>query len=293
MAYKKQPAKGLSVLEKKIAPSKKYADVQSKLDTGPTVEKVKIITDKEVSKRKDEIHFRVSKRQLYQLYGEYEEEDMEDIAGAQMDDGGPRIVTHSELSTPQNLKPYLIYDVRDPEHFNTCHLLQARSYPFTFMRRDQIHPELYSFRNKPGLLIIIYDDDEHISLEAAKLLVQRGTDNVFVLTGGLFEFAAEYPHFVEGQLSLPAHLTNKAPAKISSASSRMGIPDTARTSGRSGSSVAGFAPSTAGTSRMGGGLTSRTLATSRTQRDDVSEVGSTVSVADSIISRAVSRKGKF
>lgn len=282
-------------MDKKITPSKKYADVQSKLDTGPTMDKAKIVTDKELSKRKDEIHFRISKRQLYQLYNEYEGEDMEDIAEAQMDEGGPKIVTHTELSTPQNLKPYLIYDVRDPEQYNTCHLLQARSYPFIHMRRDQIHPELYQFRNKPGQLIIIYDDDEHISIEAAKLLVQRGTDNIFVLTGGLFEFALEYPHFVEGQLSLPAHLTSKAPAKTSLAGGRMNIPDTARTSGRSvTSSVAGSAPSTAGTSRISsGGLTSRTMGTRGTHRDDVSEAGSTVSVADSIISRAVTRKGKF
>ena len=51
------------------------------------------------------------------------------------------------------------------------------------MRRDQVHPELYNFRNKEGHLIILYCDDEKISLDAAKLLVQRGTDNIFLLTG--------------------------------------------------------------------------------------------------------------
>ena len=39
-----------------------------------------------------------------------------------------------------------------------------------------------------------------MSRDAAKLFVDRGTDNIFLLSGGLMEFAAEYPSFVEGEL---------------------------------------------------------------------------------------------
>lgn len=63
-----------------------------------------------------------------------------------------------------------------------------------------MHPEFYSFKNKEEMLIIIYCDDERISQDAAKLFVDRGTDNIFLLTGGLIEFATDYPSFVEGDL---------------------------------------------------------------------------------------------
>ena len=75
------------------------------------------------------------------------------------------------------------------------------------MRRDQVQSDLYNFRNKEGHLIILYCDDERISLDAAKLLVQRGTDNIFLLTGGLFEFALDYSNLVEGNITIPPHVT--------------------------------------------------------------------------------------
>lgn len=66
------------------------------------------------------------------------------------------------------------------------------------MRRDQTMYELNNFKNKEGLLIIVYCDDERISCDAAKMLVDRGTDNIYCLSGGLVEFAPQYPAFIEG-----------------------------------------------------------------------------------------------
>ena len=85
------------------------------------------------------------------------------------------------------------------------------------MRRDQLHPEFYNFKNKEETLIIVYCDDERISADAAKLFVDRGTDNIFLLSGGLFEFGLEYPSFVEGDL--PAACS---PKKTSSTVRRTG-----------------------------------------------------------------------
>ena len=146
----------------------------------------------------------MNKRQLYELYNEYETEEREsitDVAEGYNYGTGPRIVTHTaDTFQGVNSKPYLILDVRETADYLNCHLLQARNFPYTLMRRDQSHPEFHSFKNKPETLIIIYCDDEKISRDAAKLYVDRGTDNIFLLTGGLAEFAAEYPGFIEGEL---------------------------------------------------------------------------------------------
>ena len=161
--HRKPPSKGLSPLEKKPPKSIKYANVQGKLDTGMTIDKLKIVSSREYTRRRDEIHYRITKTQLCELYEEYEADEYESISEAAgvESDSGPRIVTYSESSSPQYSKPYLILDVRESDEFNTCHLLQARSFPFALLRRDLIPPDLFSFKNKEGFLIIIYCDDEY------------------------------------------------------------------------------------------------------------------------------------
>jgi centrosomal protein CEP41 len=85
------------------------------------------------------------------------------------------------------------------------------------MRRDQNHPDFYRFRNKADMLIIVYCDDERVSRDAAKLMVDRGTDNIFLLTGGLMEFAAEYPGFIEGEPPVAPRTSTKRPVARSGA----------------------------------------------------------------------------
>ena len=38
--------------------------------------------------------------------------------------------------------------------------------------------------NKSGKIIILYDNNERIAQQAATVFVQRGVDNVFLLSGG-------------------------------------------------------------------------------------------------------------
>lgn len=187
---------------------------------GLTVDKVKFVTAQEFAKRRNENFFRLSRGQLLELYNEYElsDENLGDSRGYN-DNGSPgNIVTHSDYADIVNDKPYLILDCREPEDYCECHLLHAKSFPFTMQRQDKLLPEYYSFKNKPETLIIIYCDDERMSRDAAKLFVDRGADNIFLLTGGLIEFAVEYPSFVEGKIPAAA-----LPKKVMSTARRTGI----------------------------------------------------------------------
>ena len=148
--WKRQPKKPMGLLEKRAPSNPKYKQVMGKLNTGLTVDKLKNITSREFVKRRDEIHYRVNKRQMYELYEEYELADEEHFGGgvdmSALTEGSPgrhtpRIVTHSEVATPAYEKPYLLLDVRPAEQFQIGHLMQARSYPYTMIRRDFMHPE--------------------------------------------------------------------------------------------------------------------------------------------------------
>ena len=39
-------------------------------------------------------------------------------------------------------------------------------------------------KNQPGKIIIVYDEDERVAPKAATTLVERGYDNLFLLSGG-------------------------------------------------------------------------------------------------------------
>eukprot|EP01038_Epipyxis_sp_PR26KG_P011237 gene11237-15078_t len=314
--HKRVPQKGLSAMEKRIPKNEKYSHVQATLDTGLTVTKVKYVTAKEYAKRRDEIFFRITTSQLYELYNEYEATEYESITetanrgnhGAYA--GTPnnealRIVTHTENDSPIYSKPYLIFDVREMDEYQTCHLLQARTYPYTMMRRDQMHPDLYKFRNKPETLIIIYCNDEKISRDAAKLLVDRGTDNIYLITGGLQEFSMDFPAFIEGiPPSPPRDLKGKKPSSsMRTSQGGLGriIEDQKYDASESDRAIGFSSALNANSLKRLGGKSSNIISTSRsTNRDGRSESGrstnshaSNMSVAESVISKATARKGKF
>ena len=47
-------------------------------------------------------------------------------------------------------------------------------------------------------LIVVYADDERHGTQIAKIIFEKGFDNVYLLTGGISVFAFENPHLIEG-----------------------------------------------------------------------------------------------
>ena len=45
--------------------------------------------------------------------------------------------------------------------------------------------DMLKFKNVPGKIIVIADSDEAMAAKFATVLIQRGYDNIFVLSGGL------------------------------------------------------------------------------------------------------------
>ena len=94
---------------------------------------------------------------------------------------------------------------------------RATTYPVALLHRAN-HPfsaEILTYANKQGRLIVIYDNDERISTQAANLMFEKGIDNVCVLKRGLGEFAHQYPELVLGEL--PEQL-KRAPPRVSAKS---------------------------------------------------------------------------
>ena len=83
--------------------------------------------------------------------------------------------------------PYLLIDIREKDAYDAGHLRTAKHFPTSRLSRAfQFETkELRSFCNKEGKIIVVYDEDESMAPKAATVLVERGYDNVYMLSGGI------------------------------------------------------------------------------------------------------------
>ncbi|KAK7102620.1 centrosomal protein of 41 kDa-like isoform X2 [Littorina saxatilis] len=83
--------------------------------------------------------------------------------------------------------PYLMLDIRDKDAYDECHIITAQSYPTAMLARSVNYEskDMLRFKNQEGKIIIMYDNDESMAPRAATTLVERGYENLFMLSGGL------------------------------------------------------------------------------------------------------------
>lgn len=198
-------AKSSPVMERRVPKNAKYENVQSKINSGSTIQKVRHISANQAVRRRNENFIRLAPSELYQLLSEYESGDtQEDIGimrgGAQ--DFNPRIVTHEAEAEAAYERPYLIIDVRDAQDYGEAHVLQARSFPQRLLMQDRQTKEMVHYRNREGCLVILYCADGRQSAAAAQILTTRGFDNAYVLEGGISAFAQRFPAYVDGDASI-------------------------------------------------------------------------------------------
>jgi len=92
-------------------------------------------------------------------------------------------------------RPYLILDIRDENQYKRGRIVTSKSYPAVKLSRSVNYEtrEMYRFKNTDGKIIVIVDADESLSPNFATTMIQRGYDNVFVLSGGLRVAKIKFP----------------------------------------------------------------------------------------------------
>ncbi|CAG0894557.1 unnamed protein product [Darwinula stevensoni] len=86
-------------------------------------------------------------------------------------------------------RPYLLLDVRSEDLYREQHIKTALNFPLIRLSRSITWEtqEMTSFiqKNKGEKIIVVYDEDETLSHRVATTFVQRGYENIFILSGGL------------------------------------------------------------------------------------------------------------
>ena len=95
-------------------------------------------------------------------------------------------------------RPYLILDIRDQEEYLKGRIVTSKSYPHLRLSRSVNYEskDMLKFKNVQGKLIIIVDSDESMAPKFATILIQRGYDNIFVLSGGLRVAKIKFPQML-------------------------------------------------------------------------------------------------
>ncbi|CAN0425933.1 unnamed protein product, partial [Hapterophycus canaliculatus] len=76
------------------------------------------------------------------------------------DNHGPKVVEYEADASPSYDRPYLILDVRPPDDFQRCRIMQARSFEAKLLNQDRMTPELYMYKNREGGLVVLYSNDD-------------------------------------------------------------------------------------------------------------------------------------
>ncbi len=149
-----------------------------------------------------ESFYRINVGMLRDLLLEYETDRFENVQDCGYQDDlstdGPRIISYGVDDDAVYDRPYLLLDIRDAHEFAENHISQARSFPEVLLNQDKSIAELRQYRDKEGSLIIVYADKEREACRVAQRLVEKGYNNIFLLTGGISAFFRLCPEFVEG-----------------------------------------------------------------------------------------------
>ena len=108
----------------------------------------------------------------------------------------------------------------------------ARNYPAMLLNRDKYIPEITKFKNREDKLIVLYDDDERQAVATATTFMQKGFDNIFILSHGMQRFMMYHPEYVVSTVPLDTLMPPQAGSMAPS--SRRGSGRPPRGSGRGG-----------------------------------------------------------
>ena len=107
------------------------------------------------------------------------------------------IVTVAQETIKPIQQDFLILDTRDQDAYETLHIVDAIHCPAQLVSSARNAAALYPYRRTPGKFLIVYAWDERPGIMAAQQIAESGFENVFLINGGLEEFARMFPNLVE------------------------------------------------------------------------------------------------
>jgi rhodanese-related sulfurtransferase len=93
---------------------------------------------------------------------------------------------------------FLLLDLRSEPEYLAYHIKDSINYPALNIGRDRWSDCILRYKNKPEKFIVVYMESEKSGIGLANELYQKGFENVYLLTGGIYEFVLKHHEYVEG-----------------------------------------------------------------------------------------------
>lgn len=201
-----RPLGNPNILDKLTPHNKQYQSISSKLGTtaGTNINHIKHKINTQY-----ELFHRINRNQLHCIIQQHTQqlESIESLLDhTRLHTGTSTYNNSSSIHTLDNIDintcQYILLDIREVELYDECHINTAIQFNIHYIKQDKL-TQLYSYRNKSNTLIVLYDNQSEVKSihDVATSLVQKGYDNIYLLTGGIKHYAIKYMYDIVGDTS--------------------------------------------------------------------------------------------
>ena len=191
-------------------PNDRYKNIKNVVYTGPTMKNALKLSSSMIYKQRSELFKRIKPSMMVKLILASQNKQIKEVNENEYDYENnnkkkkeidiDNILSNKIKSTPEELSEiqFIIVDLREKIEYYKCHIKNAYSYPSSLISQDHFLKEMYTIKNKPNSIIIVYHKDDKTGSSVSDLLILKGFENIYMISGGFYDFSYSYPEYMIG-----------------------------------------------------------------------------------------------
>ena len=191
-------------------PNDRYKNIKNIVYTGPTVKNALKLSSSMIYKQRSELFKRIKPSMMVKLIVASQNKSIKEVNENEYDYEQKvkkpkeidldNILSNKIKSTSEELSEinFIIVDLREEKEYHKCHIKNAISYPSSLISQDHFLKEMYTIKNKPNSIIIVYHKDDKTGSSVSDLLILKGFENIYMISGGFYDFSFSYPEYMIG-----------------------------------------------------------------------------------------------
>ena len=191
-------------------PNDRYKNIKNVVYTGPTMKNALKLSSSMIYKQRSELFKRIKPSMMVKLIVASQNKSIKEVNENEYDYEQKvkkpkeidldNILSNKIKSTSEELSEidFIIVDLREEKEYHKCHIKNAISYPSSLISQDHFLKEMYTIKNKPNSIIIVYHKDDKTGASVSDLLILKGFENIYMISGGFYDFSFSYPEYMIG-----------------------------------------------------------------------------------------------
>ncbi len=191
-------------------PNDRYKNIKNVVYTGPTMKNALKLSSSMIYKQRSELFKRIKPSMMVKLIVASQNKSIKEVNENEYDYEQKvkkpkeidldNILSNKIKSTSEELSEidFIIVDLREEKEYHKCHIKNAISYPSSLISQDHFLKEMYTIKNKPNSIIIVYHKDDKTGSSVSDLLILKGFENIYMISGGFYDFSYSYPEYMIG-----------------------------------------------------------------------------------------------